>query len=68
MGMITINRGISPSQAANRLGTSAKTVKELAAAGKLRAEHTVLGMLVNPEDVERLRQERAAERAANDGR
>ena len=28
MGMITINRGISPSQAANRLGTSAKTVKE----------------------------------------
>jgi excisionase family DNA binding protein len=50
---------LSPQQAAGRLGLSTDRVRQLAAQGRLRFRPTPLGRLIDPEDVERLRLERA---------
>ncbi len=49
---------LSPSEAGRVLGTSGQWVKQLARRGKLRGVETSLGLLVDPDDVERLANER----------
>jgi excisionase family DNA binding protein len=50
---------LSPQQAAGRLGLSTDRVRQLTAQGRLRFRPTPLGRLIDPEDVERMRLERA---------
>ncbi len=52
---------LSPSEAGRVLGTSGQWVKQLARRGKLRGVETSLGWLVDPDDVERLANERLEE-------
>ena len=52
----TLIRG---SEAARRLSLCREQAVRLAKAGQVRAVKTPLGMLFDPEDVERLRQQRA---------
>lgn len=53
-----IESWLSPSEAGAVLGTSGQWVTQLARAGKLDGVRTSLGWLVNPDDVERLANER----------
>lgn len=50
---------LAASQAARRLGLSKTMVCLLCREGKLKAVRTALGWLIDPEDVERLKVERA---------
>ena len=50
---------LSPSQAARTLGLSRQRVKQLLIGGRLVAERTALGHLIDAQSVEDLRQERA---------
>lgn len=54
---------LTTGQAASRLGMSRQGVVWLIEERKLRAANTALGRLVAPEDVERLRRERAQQRS-----
>jgi excisionase family DNA binding protein len=56
--MKEIENWLSPSEAGRLLGTSGQWVTKLARAGKLDGVRTALGWLVNPEDVDRLAEER----------
>jgi excisionase family DNA binding protein len=56
--MKEIENWLSPSEAGRLLGTSGQWVTQLARAGKLDGVRTSLGWLVNPEDVDRLAEER----------
>ncbi len=47
--------GIPPSQAGERLGVSAQTVRRLCSRGELRYVRTPLGRLINVRDIEKLR-------------
>lgn len=58
IGMKEIENWLSPSEAGRLLGTSGQWVTQLARAGKLDGVRTSLGWLVNPEDVDRLAEER----------
>ena len=64
--MVTAKRhpGLSTSQAANRLGVSAKTVSEWFANGRLTGEVTALGILVDPTSVAKVLAERNKESAS----
>lgn len=57
-GVEEIATWLSPSEAGRVLGTSGQWVKQLARRGKLRGVETSLGWLVDPEDAERLANER----------
>jgi hypothetical protein len=64
-GVREVENWLSPSEAGDMLGTSGQWVTTLARKGELDAVRTSLGWLVNPDDVERLaneRLERAQER------
>ncbi len=50
---------MGPSQASHALGVSGQHVRDLCKAGRLVAVRTTLGWLIDPDDVERLRLERA---------
>ena len=50
---------LSPSEAARLLHISSQRVRELADQGRLRAQRTALGRLIDRGDVERLAAERA---------
>lgn len=50
------------SDVARALDISPERVRQLTLAGQLRCEHTPLGRLYNPLDVERLASERAAQK------
>ncbi len=54
-----LSRMLSTNQAARRLEVSAARVLQLVEAGELPALRTPLGTLVDPKDVEQLRQWRA---------
>lgn len=56
---------MSPGRAARELGISSERVRQLIRSGRLRAERTELGALIHPDDVERLRLERAARRGGS---
>jgi hypothetical protein len=60
-GVEEIANWLAPSQAGRVLGTSGQWVKQLARRGKLRGIETSLGWLVDPDDVERLANERLEE-------
>lgn len=60
-GVREIEDWLSPSQAGALLGTSGQWVTQLARRGQLDAVRTPLGWLVNPDDVERLANERLEE-------
>ncbi len=51
---------LAPSHAGRILGTSGQWVAILCRQGKLRAVRTALGWLVDPDDIERVREEREA--------
>lgn len=57
-GVREVENWLSPSEAGDILGTSGQWVTNLARRGALDAVRTSLGWLVNPEDVERLANER----------
>lgn len=57
-GVREVENWLSPSEAGEVLGTSGQWVTQLARTGKLDGVRTSLGWLVNPEDVERLANER----------
>jgi hypothetical protein len=57
-GVREIEDWLSPSQAGALLGTSGQWVTQLARRRELDAVRTSLGWLINPEDVERLANER----------
>ncbi len=57
--MLDISTALAPSEAARELGLSKTMVCLLCRQGKLNAVKTTLGWLIEPEDVERLRRERA---------
>ncbi|MGH3089545.1 MAG: hypothetical protein ACRDSJ_19830 [Rubrobacteraceae bacterium] len=57
-GVEEVANWLSTSEAGRVLGTSGQWVKQLARRGKLRGVETSLGWLVDPEDVERLANER----------
>ncbi len=59
-GVQEIERWLSPSQAGRVLGTSGQWITHLARTGKLRGVRTALGWLVDPEDVERMAEERSS--------
>jgi excisionase family DNA binding protein len=50
---------MTPSRAARELGLSVAWVKKLVEQGKLEAERTVLGRLIDPKSVAKLKAERA---------
>jgi len=50
---------MTPSAAARELGLSVSWVKTLIEQGKLEAQRTVLGRLIDPKSVARLKAERA---------
>lgn len=54
--------GLTPAQAARRLGITPQWVVQLADAGRLRSCRTSLGRLIDLDDVERLAIERQAKR------
>ena len=56
--MKEIESWLSPSEAGRLLGTSGQWVTRLARTGKLDGVRTSLGWLVNPEEVDRLAEER----------
>jgi cell division inhibitor SulA len=58
---------MSASQAGRVLGLSSLTVRLMCRAAKLKGERTTLGWLIDPDDVERLRLERAGRNAAEEG-
>lgn len=60
MGVREVESWLSPSQAGAVLGTSGQWVTQLARRHQVDAVRTSLGWLVNPEDVERLANERLA--------
>ena len=60
-GVEQVATWLSPSEAGRVLGTSGQWVKQLARRGKLRGVETSLGWLVDPDDVERLANERLEE-------
>jgi hypothetical protein len=60
-GVEEVANWLAPSQAGQVLGTSGQWVKQLARRGKLRGVETSLGWLVDPDDVERLANERLEE-------
>ena len=60
-GVEEVANWLAPSQAGRILGTSGQWVKQLARRGKLRGVETSLGWLVDPDDVERLANERLEE-------
>lgn len=62
--MFDISTALAPSQAARRLGLSKTMVCLLCRQGQLNAVKTTLGWLIEPEDVERLRVERAERKRA----
>ena len=51
---------MTPSAAARELNLSVARVKQLVAQGKLACEKTVLGRLIDPKSVAKLKAERAA--------
>lgn len=57
-GVREVENWLSPSEAGDILGTSGQWVTSLARRGELDAVRTSLGWLVNPDDVERLANER----------
>lgn len=57
-GVREIEHWLSPSEAGSVLGTSGQWITKLARKGDLDAVRTSLGWLVNPEDVDRLANER----------
>ena len=57
-GIREVESWLSPSEAGDILGTSGQWVTNLARKRKLDAVRTSLGWLINPEDVERLANER----------
>lgn len=57
-GVREVENWLSPSEAGDVLGTSGQWVTSLARKGELDAVRTSLGWLINPEDVERLANER----------
>jgi hypothetical protein len=57
-GVKEVEKWLSPSQAGAMLGTSGQWVTQLARRGELDAVRTSLGWLINPDDVERLANER----------
>ena len=57
-GVEEVANWLSPSQAGRVLGTSGQWVTHLARTRRLRGVKTALGWLVDPEDVERMAQER----------
>jgi hypothetical protein len=57
-GVEQVATWLSPSEAGRVLGTTGQWVKQLARRGKLRGVETSLGWLVDPDDVERLANER----------
>lgn len=60
-GVEEVATWLAPSEAGQILGTSGQWVKQLARRGKLRGVETSLGWLVDPDDVERLANERLEE-------
>ena len=58
IGIREVESWLSPSQAGAVLGTSGQWVTQLARCQKLEAVRTSLGWLINPDDVERLANER----------
>ena len=57
---------LTPAQAGRRLGLTAGYMRQLADSGRVRAQRTPLGRLLDAADVERLRRERADHAAATD--
>lgn len=60
MGVREVESWLSPSQAGAILGTSGQWVTQLARRQQVEAVRTSLGWLINPDDVERLANERLA--------
>jgi hypothetical protein len=58
LGVKAVESWLSPSEAGDILGTSGQWVTTLARDGKLDAVRTSLGWLINPDDVERLANQR----------
>lgn len=58
--------GLTVAQTARRLGVSESFVRYLIRLGEVRTVRTALGHLIPPEEVDRLAQERAARRRAQD--
>jgi excisionase family DNA binding protein len=59
---MTDTEWMTPAQAARVLGVSAERVRQLADAGYLAHQRTILGRIIDAESVERLRAEREAAR------
>ncbi len=57
-GVEEVESWLSPSQAGRALGTSGQWVTHLARTGQLRGVKTALGWLMDPNDVERMANER----------
>jgi hypothetical protein len=61
-------RWYSTSQAARRARISSQHMQNLGDAGKVRAVRTALGRLFDPDDIERLAQEREARQRAKEAK